>query len=289
MDEIVVGVDGSDSAGEAVRWAVAAGERRGWSVTALLAWSLVDQHHPDESDRIEAGYGEAQAAAALDVYVDRALGEAAATVADRRVVCDLPAQALVDASSSARLVVVGARGLGRFRGALLGSVSQRVAQHTHCPAAIVRGDLPRGSASGRIVVGVDGSEASQLALDWAVEEARVSGARLEVIHAWQAPVGSEPYLASVDRAELESHERQVLDASVDRVDEGGLAASIERVFTFDDPGAALLRAAEGADLLVVGSRGRGGFAGLLLGSVSQKAIHHARCPVVVIPDDDRPS
>jgi nucleotide-binding universal stress UspA family protein len=288
MDEIVVGVDGSASAAEAVRWAVALGERRAWSVTALLAWSLVDQHHPDDSDRIEPGYDEADAAAALDVYLERALGADAPGPAARRVVCELPAQALVDASSSARLVVVGARGLGRFRGAILGSVSQRVAQHSRCPAAIVRGTVPTGSAPSRIVVGIDGSGPGQRALEWAVEEARASGATVDAVHSWQPVVGGEPFLSGgVDRVEVEGYGQEVLDRSVDQVDESGLARPVERILSQGDPGATLVQAAEGADLLVVGTRGRGGFAELLLGSVSQKAIHHAPCPVVVIPGDDR--
>jgi nucleotide-binding universal stress UspA family protein len=288
MDDIVVGVDGSASAAEAVQWAVASGQRRGWTVTALLAWSLVDQHHPDDSERIDPTYRDADAATALDTYIERALGADASVIEDRRVVVDLPSNALVDASAAARLLVVGARGLGRFRGALLGSVSQRVVQHARCPIAVIRGAVPSDSTPRRIVVGIDGSEPSQRALQWALEEARASGATVDAVLSWQPIIGGEPFLAAgVDRTEVETHEREVLDRAVGQVDEGGLTQPVQRILVQGDPGAMLLETAQGADLLVVGSRGRGGFAELLLGSVTQKAICHAPCPVVVIPDANR--
>jgi nucleotide-binding universal stress UspA family protein len=137
----------------------------------------------------------------------------------------------------------------------------------------------------RIVVGIDGSEHSQKALRWAVEEARVRGASLEVVHAWNVPsVCSYPYTGMpLEPKSLEDAARTTLDTSVDRVDTTGLAHPVERILSIGAPAETLLASSKGADLVVVGSRGHGGFAGLLLGSVSQQVEHHAHCPVVIVP------
>ena len=138
----------------------------------------------------------------------------------------------------------------------------------------------------RIVVGIDGSELSQFALRWAIDEAHHHGSSVEAVHAWHDVYvgGGIPYGAAlmdpkiyIDKAEA------LLDAVVDAADESGLATPVRRTVVQDTPAHALLEAGKGADLIVVGSRGRGGFAGLLLGSVSQQVVHHASCPVVVIP------
>jgi nucleotide-binding universal stress UspA family protein len=135
----------------------------------------------------------------------------------------------------------------------------------------------------RIVVGVDGSDASLAALSWAVAEARLRGAEVEAIHAWTLPAyGYDIALAFTDiSAELAAEGEAMLDRACAAL-EGGDQAVVRRVVTEAPPAAALLEAAEGATLLVVGSRGRGGFKGLLLGSVSQQCVSHAGCPVVVV-------
>jgi nucleotide-binding universal stress UspA family protein len=139
------------------------------------------------------------------------------------------------------------------------------------------------TAMARIVVGVDGSDLARAALRFAVDEARLRGATLEVVTAWY-----EPYVAptmatvAVDPTLLEEGADKTLDAAVDGIDTSGV--EIRRSIRRGRPAEALLEAARDADLLVVGSRGRGGFTGLLLGSVSQQVVHHATCPVVVVPD-----
>jgi nucleotide-binding universal stress UspA family protein len=141
----------------------------------------------------------------------------------------------------------------------------------------------------RIVVGVDGSEGSETALRWAVEEARLRDGVVEVVTAWTYPyVGEAAGMAafSVDGAELESAAAAVVQSMIDAVaDSGSGSVTLEPRVVRGDAAAALLRVAkeDGADLLVVGSRGRGGFTGLMLGSVSQQCVHHAPCPVVVVP------
>lgn len=141
--------------------------------------------------------------------------------------------------------------------------------------------------TGKIVVGIDSSEGSRRALAWAVAEGRLRGATVEAVHAWHlsvlvtSPLGAVP----IDTGELEASARKEFDGAVDAVDATGLPEPIVRTFVTGNPADVLVGAAAGADLIVVGSRGRGGFAGLLLGSVSQQVTHHAPCPVVVIPHD----
>jgi nucleotide-binding universal stress UspA family protein len=133
----------------------------------------------------------------------------------------------------------------------------------------------------RIVVGVDGSEPARRALLWAAEEARLRDADLEVVHAWQHPTTTFGLvLPADDRAAAEAYARHVLDVAVEALAGRGLA--VEPILVDGPPARALIEASAGAALVVVGSRGRGGFRGLLLGSVSGQAMHHARCPVVVV-------
>jgi nucleotide-binding universal stress UspA family protein len=149
----------------------------------------------------------------------------------------------------------------------------------------------------RVVVGVDGSSGSRKALAFALEEARLRGATLHVVHAWRTPLAltlPEPSIAGYSPLSVEDVER--LATELREKAEGLVEGEVEEV-AGDDPGLdvrqdvfesdaaeALIEAARGADLLVVGSRGHGGFKGLLLGSVGQKAASHAPCPVVVVPD-----
>lgn len=147
-------------------------------------------------------------------------------------------------------------------------------------------DLGSPRRDHRIVVGVDGSESSRQALQWAIVEGRQHGSSVEAVHAWHdVYVGSgTPYSVELlDPTIYSDAADAVVAAVIDAVDESGLAAPIRRVVVHDSAAHALLVAGKGADLIVVGSRGRGGFSGLLLGSVSQQVVHHATCPVVVIP------
>src|SRR5688500_12436966 len=185
MNGIVVGVDGSKSAAEALAWAVREADLHGWPITAVLAWGFLDQHHTVGGERLDPAYGEGDALAALDAYIERAIGLARSCSVQRQVVCDLAASGLLDASAGASLLVVGARGLGGFKGLLLGSVSQHCLHHATCPVAVVR-HYDAATDEGvveRIVVGVDASATSRHALTWAIEEARRGDASLEVVHA----------------------------------------------------------------------------------------------------------
>jgi nucleotide-binding universal stress UspA family protein len=147
-------------------------------------------------------------------------------------------------------------------------------------------------SSGTIVVGVDGSAGSERALLWAAEEARLRGAKLHVVHAWNVPLSvglpdpsvlghtivPEVPLDEI-RAVLASKGQAVLDAALESVEAVDVAPELVEAL----PAHALVRAAEDADLLVVGSRGLGGFKELLLGSVGHQCAHHAPCPIVIVP------
>jgi nucleotide-binding universal stress UspA family protein len=141
---------------------------------------------------------------------------------------------------------------------------------------------------GRIVVGMDDSEGAHNALAWAAAETRVRGAHLEIVHAYSYPVMGDVVPAPEIEPELAEGARAELDAVLAEVDLTGVEYDI-RVEP-GPPAMVLVETAKGADLLVVGSRGRGGFAGLLLGSVSQQVAHHAPCPIVIVPahrDDEQ--
>jgi nucleotide-binding universal stress UspA family protein len=146
--------------------------------------------------------------------------------------------------------------------------------------------------SGTIVVGVDGSEGAVRALEFALGEARARDADVKAVAAWHVPAsvyetGWVP--VSVDPSEYEKIGQDALDKSFE---EAGVADSGLRVTPILREGQAakvLVAEAEGADLLVVGSRGLGGFKGLLLGSVGQQCAHHATCPVAIVPNGNRPA
>ncbi|HLM63090.1 MAG TPA: universal stress protein [Acidimicrobiales bacterium] len=283
MTEIVTGVDGSDGSAAALRWAVQEGRLRDRPVTAVLAWGLLDQHHLPGHEAFDPSYGDKEAQEALAAAVEAAVGAETAATVGQRVVCDLPARALIEASARADLLVVGARGLGGFHSLLTGSVSEQCLHHATCPVAVVRATPVPTVGVERIVIGTDGSDAAQAALHWALGEARLRHATVQLIHAWQpAFVGGDSFLPvpadSDAMAEVAEH---LLERAVAAEDSDGIA--IERTEVCAAAPSALMDAAAGASLVVVGSRGRGGFAGLLLGSVSQQVAQHAPCPVVVIP------
>ena len=137
-----------------------------------------------------------------------------------------------------------------------------------------------------IVVGVDGSPESVAALRWAAQEARLRGATLRVVHAWFMPMvftsGPPLLVLSEPRDGLAEEGEKVLSHALERVAADVEGLTVERSVVEGSAAHCLLRAGEGADLLVVGSRGHGGFHGLLLGSVSQQCAHHAPCPVVIV-------
>jgi len=195
------------------------------------------------------------------------------------------AAALVEGSRSSDLVVVGSHGRHGMADLLLGGVSRQVAAHSVCPVIVVRDDAAR---FGRIAVGIDGSPPALRALDFAFEQASRHGWALRVVHAWDVAVigfdantSTYPHGGILDEVgDAETRlSAEVLAGHADRYPDVALEVTVQR----GAPAKVLVDASGDCDLLVTGSRGRGGFAALMLGSVSHKVLHHAQCSVAVVP------
>ncbi|MCO5991549.1 universal stress protein [Actinoallomurus spadix] len=139
------------------------------------------------------------------------------------------------------------------------------------------------TGNGRIVVGVDGSEPSKRALAWAIGQARLTGGSVAAVTSWHLPV-AYGWVPPAD-IDWEGEAAKALTEAVQAVAGNEPSVPIETVVVEGNPAEVLVKASHGAQLLVVGNRGHGGFTGLLLGSVSQQCVHHAHCPVVVIHDE----
>jgi nucleotide-binding universal stress UspA family protein len=287
---IVVGVDGSTASMRAARWAAAEAERRGDALDVVHAWMVPYPLNPPDYFVDPAPF-EAQGAAVLDRAM-KSLAAGGPLGVDARpvLVREYPSKALLRVAAGAELLTVGSRGRGGFSGLLLGSVSQSCVHHAPCPVAVVPHGWS-GTDHGRIVVGVDGSPPSYRALRWAVHEAVRRNARLDVVNAYNyleavLPMAIAP---GVDCEVLEKSSTSLLEQMLGSVLplHGPRPPAVELVPAHSGAVRALLKAAIGADLLIVGSRGRGGVRGLLLGSVSQQCAHHARCPVIVVRERDR--
>ena len=206
---------------------------------------------------------------------------------------DHAGKALLRAAETAELLVVGSRGRGGFSGLLLGSVGHYCIHHAPCPVAVIPHAWTGSDRHGRVVVGVDGSDQSLVALRWAITAAALRHAKLDVVNAYDymavvMPLGMGP---GIDRDTLEKESQKLLEQMVEPATPCRLPTSRDVALIPESASAtrALVDTAIGADLLVVGSRGRGGVRALL-GSVSQQCVHHAPCPIVVVrvaSDQDR--
>lgn len=288
---VVVGVDGSEHALRAVRWAAAEAALRrlplrlvnafGWEADRVVGQpALGDRYREVLLERAREGLA---GAAAL------ARREAPGVEVDTEVVVGFPIGVLGAEARAARLVVVGDRGLNRLEGLLAGSVAVALAAHGACPVVIVRGaDRGATAAQAPVVVGVDGSPVSEAAIAFAHEEAVLRGAPLVAVHAW-SDVVLDPALAPLlDLDAVETDERQLLAERLAGWSDKHPDVPVEQVVVREHPARALLDQAVRAQLLVVGSRGRGELAGLALGSVSNAVVHRAACPVAVVrPEPDR--
>ncbi len=266
---LVVGIDGSEASLEAVDWAADEAVRHG--VPLHLLHAAVPDHVA--SDVISAAS-------------ERARRGAPAVRLSSEVLREDAASALVDKGRNAFALVLGSRGLGDLAGMLLGSVSLAVAARADCPVVVVRGAVEhRNARFGCVVVGVEEGEGSDTAVQFAFREAHVRHCRLVAVHAWSAPFGAltTPQAPSWP---LEAHERrpaQVLDEALGGPAERYRDAQVSRNVIEGPARQTLLEAASGADLLVVGARRRQGHLGLQLGLINHAVLHHAPCPVAVVP------
>ncbi|MDP4510057.1 universal stress protein [Nonomuraea turcica] len=277
---IIVGVDGSVTSRAAVEWA--ANDAFRMRVPLRIVHAV---------DRSPYQIGKYPNVALPDVLLSegrRILREAEALARERQPAIEVethniegaPAVVLREQAKGATELVVGSRGLGGFAGALLGSVSMHVAGHVHCPVVVVRGELR--PVHGEVVAGVDDSPECEPALAYAFEQAKLRGSALRVVHAWQLPVHAFASEAAVDMDEVRTTQHQLVR---DRV--AALSKDYPEVRVIEEalsahPVDALTDASERANLLVVGSHGRGALGSMLLGSVSRGVLHHARCPVAVV-------
>ena len=281
---VVVGVDGSESSLEAVRLAAreAALRHCPLHVVHAFVWALMNVPlgpHPlgppdgglrNEAERlVKTALEEAETAAPGVPVTSEIIDGAAAPV-------------LIGEASDARMVVVGDRGLGGFSGLIVGSVAVQLTSHATCPVVVVRGEARSGKF---IAVGVDGSEVSNRAVGFAFEEASLRGVPLAVVHAWRFPVSAEPgdMLPLVyDQEELAADEERLAAEATMGWSERYPDVEVIRRLHRGHPAKALVEESDRAELVVVGARGRGGFTGLLLGSVSQAVLHHSHCPVAIV-------
>ena len=205
---------------------------------------------------------------------------------EERVVCGSASTVLIDEGSTADMLVVGSRGLGGFKGLLLGSVSHQVVTHAPCPTVIVprRDEQPAVdyTALRSIVVGVDGSPNSIAALRWAAQRVHTSETVLRAVYGWQTPATA---VAPIGTGVPDTFINGAAEALAGFIAAAELPNDVhtEPVSREGSPAKVLLAESQQADLLVVGARGHEGFVGLLLGSVATAVAHHAPCPVAVIP------
>ncbi|MEU4253809.1 universal stress protein [Amycolatopsis sp. NPDC026612] len=275
---IVTGVDGSAESLDAVRWAARTARLReapleivhALDVPALLAGGVV----PPPEEMVDALRARGRRALRTAHELAAAQGVPDAVT---RLDPDRAAQALIEASRSAALLVVGAAGHGRLTSLLAGSVAAAVGTHARCDTVVVRGDSwdEPGAAARPVVTGIDGSEPGARVLATALAEARARRAPLVVLHAWadSPPPHRDP------RCVTEAG-RRLLGERVLAHDTGDVV--VEQIVVHAHPRKELVERSGTAQLVVVGDRGRGGFPGLLLGSTGQALLHHAACPVHLV-------
>ncbi|MEU0842593.1 universal stress protein [Streptomyces sp. NPDC005962] len=286
---VVVGVDGSDAASDALDWAADMAARRQLPLRIVHAslWERYEGYVP---------------AAAIDRPAERLYSETVlATAAERagrrapalKVMTDLAADdavtALLRAGQSAEALVVGSRGRGEFASLLLGSVGLGIAARASCPVIVVRGRAEGGYGPvNRVAVGIAERErggehehtAPSPAVAFALREARLRGCELAAVHAWRC-AGPDDHEPREDHAR---HAAELLDEALGGVTEMARPPVPVAYRAVEGPARkALLDASDHADLLVVGARRRQGHFGMQLGLVNHAVLHHARCPVAVVP------
>ncbi|MFB9907617.1 universal stress protein [Allokutzneria oryzae] len=285
---VIVGVDGSASAEHAVRWAAIEAAHHRVPLHLVHACLEVAVHTPVRLPRSFDDALREQGEQHLATAAGLAEQAAPDVPLETQLVVGTAAEALTELSRQARLAVLGSRGLGGFTSLVVGSVAVALAAHGHCPVVVVRGARTGEPPpwEGPVVVGVDGTAASDGVLEFAFDAASRRNAALIAVHAWndllaEGTWAMAPHLM-LDWAAIEDEARLLLAERLAGWQEKFPDVPVRRVVGKGTAPRALLRHAAGARLLVVGSRGRGGLRGMLLGSTSQALLHHAPCPVAVV-------
>ncbi len=290
---VIVGVDGSTTAHAALLWAAEAAARRREQLRIVHGLGMpmvMGTFSNSKSERYKASEAARDAGhALLAESADHARGarpdlDVATVLAPE----DAPA-VLLNEAGHGDVIVVGSRGLGAVRAIMLGSVSVRTSSHAPCPVVVVPETDDQDRHRGTVVVGVDGSDSSHRALRFALNHALATGSEVVVVNSWEVPLPADTASLAAD---AQAPHEEVFDRQSEEVVAGVLAEVIDdrtenleisAVRVQANPVEALLRAGKDADLVVVGSRGRGGVRGLVMGSTSQGVLHHARGPVAVLP------
>jgi nucleotide-binding universal stress UspA family protein len=290
---VVVGVDGSPSALAAVDAAAQEASLRGVELRVVHAFlwpALHAQPGPSPLGPSAGAVHETVERIVADA-VERARGQAAGVHVSHAVIAGEASTVLQGQSRTAQLIVVGHRGSGGFAELLLGSTAVHLSAHGRCPVMVIRGDP---DPAGPVLVAVDASPRGQPAIAFAFSEAALRGADLVALHAWSTwtdhgehalgrPVELVELVGDVNR--LRQEEERVLAEALSGHREQYPGVTVRPRLVRGRTRPALIEASANAQLMVVGARGHGGFAGLLLGSVSQAALHHAHCPVIVVRSD----
>lgn len=288
---VVAGVDGSAAAWQALAWAAREAEHEHRALRVVHAWEVPLPGYAPVPEAVDAMHDAGELL--LREATTKASEWAPSLVVTGRLSHGPAARVLVDEGRDAAMVVIGSHGRGGFARLLLGSVSDAVAMHAGVPVVVVRGKATDAAwRPGTVVVGVDGSEISDDAVDAAFLAASRRAGELVVVHAWRRPdpLVDEAYAVLAEPSARETESRLAIAESIAGLREKYPDVRVTQQVAGTHPVQALVDAARERDaaLLVVGSRGRGGFAGLLLGSVSRGVLHHATCPVMVVrPVHDR--
>ena len=283
---IVVGVDGSPASNVAVYWAGQEAAMRNLPLTLVHVVNPVVPTWPTAPVPVEFEQWQKENAR---MFIDDAVkiveenGKNGGSGEINSEVCfSATVPTLVDLSKEAEMIVVGCRGHGALARALLGSVSTGLVHHAHCPVAVIHDEDPLmpHPAQAPVLVGIDGSPASDLATAIAFDEASRRGVELVALHAWSDVEVIE--LPGIDWSVVKAQEELLLAERLAGWQERYPDVKVHRLVVCDRPARQLIEHSESAQLVVVGSHGRGGFAGMSLGSVSSAVVHTARMPVIVV-------
>ncbi|HUO37490.1 MAG TPA: universal stress protein [Mycobacterium sp.] len=289
---MLVGVDRSTSSMAAVSWAARDAAMRNVLLTLMhVIAPVVPAVAPWPEIPIPQDYFERQEDNARRILED-ARRMVAESTADHgppflhSVVVHGPiVSTLVNESEIADMMVVGCRGEGAFSRVPFGSVSTGLVNYAQCPVAVVHDEAPP-SAQAPVLVGIDGSPASELATEIAFDEAFRRGVDLVALHAWSDVSMSE--VPGLDFTSMEVQAQEALAKWLAGWQERYPDVTVRRVVVCDQPARQLVEHSEAAQLVVIGSNGRGGFAGMVLGSVSAAVTHAAQTVVIVARESHRP-